>query len=64
MPRIPQRLAYLTWIKETLIDTENVSGFDIGVGANCIYPILGVTRFGWKMKGSECNKESLEWAEE
>ena len=38
-------------------------GFDIGVGANCIYPILGIGEFGWEMQGSEINKESKEWAE-
>ena len=48
MPRIPQRLAYLQWIKHALLDDKaNVTGFDIGVGANCIYPILGKTWFGW-----------------
>jgi 23S rRNA (adenine1618-N6)-methyltransferase len=44
VPRIPQRLAYLYWIKN-LFDIADESiyfgGFDIGVGANCIYPILG-----------------------
>ena len=40
------------------------SGFDIGVGANCIYPVLGTLKFGWKMSGSDINKESIDWARE
>lgn len=58
VPRVPQRMAYLDWIKhlfQVTEDTISEGGFDIGVGANCIYPILGVTAFKWKMTGSEIN---------
>jgi 23S rRNA (adenine1618-N6)-methyltransferase len=51
-------MAYLDWIKhlfQVTEDTISEGGFDIGVGANCIYPILGVTAFNWKMTGSEIN---------
>ena len=34
-------------VSVSMIDKANVKGFDIGVGANCIYPILGKTWFGW-----------------
>jgi len=30
-----------------------IKGFDIGVGANCIYPILGIGEYSWNMTGSE-----------
>jgi 23S rRNA A1618 N6-methylase RlmF len=34
-----------------------------GVGANCIYPIVGICKFGWKMCGSDINLESIQWAQ-
>lgn len=35
---------------------------DIGVGASCIYPLLGHKMFGWYFYGSDIDQESLEWA--
>lgn len=35
---------------------------DIGVGASCIYPLLGHKMFGWNFYGSDIDQESLEWA--
>lgn len=29
-----------------------VRGFDIGTGANCIYPLLGASLLGWSFVGS------------
>lgn len=29
-----------------------VRGFDIGTGANCIYPLLGASLLGWSVVGS------------
>jgi 23S rRNA (adenine1618-N6)-methyltransferase len=35
-----------------------------GVGANFIYPLLGIAKHGWSFAGSEINQSSIEWAEE
>lgn len=35
---------------------------DIGVGASCIYPLLGCRMFGWNFFGSDIDNESLNWA--
>lgn len=32
---------------------------DIGVGASCIYPIIGVREYGWSFIGSDIDKKSL-----
>ena len=32
---------------------------DIGVGANCIYPIIGLRDYGWRFTGSEIDPISL-----
>lgn len=38
-------------------------GFDIGTGANCIYPLLGASLLGWSFVGSDVTEIALEWAE-
>lgn len=35
---------------------------DIGVGANCIYPLIGHHEYGWRFTGSEVNDEALKSA--
>lgn len=66
-PPIPGRAEYLHLMADLL--SENNSGnipkgtqitcLDIGVGASCIYPIIGVTEYGWKFIGSDINSKSL-----
>jgi 23S rRNA (adenine1618-N6)-methyltransferase len=36
---------------------------DIGVGANCIYPIIGCSEYGWSFTGSDIDLTSIEIAE-
>ena len=71
-PPIPGRAEYLHLMADLL--SENNSGnipkgtqmtcLDIGVGASCIYPIIGVTEYGWKFIGSDINSKSLASAKE
>ena len=74
-PPIPNRLEYIDWIAKLIhaskqIDsTENnlthpngVHVLDIGVGASCIYPLIGVSKYGWHFTGSDIDKSSLECA--
>ncbi|KAJ0010308.1 hypothetical protein Pint_34356 [Pistacia integerrima] len=42
---------------------NNVRGFDIGTGANCIYPLLGASLLRWSFVGSDVTDVALEWAE-
>lgn len=62
VPRVPQRLLYLDWIM-SLFKLSGLeppkSGFDIGVGANAIYCLLGHLKFDLKMTGSDTNPASL-----
>lgn len=61
-PPIPGRVDYIHHIAD-LIAYENIntpiSGLDIGVGANCIYPILGSQIYNWKMVGSDINPVAI-----
>lgn len=60
-PTVPNRSNYIHWIEDLLASDiivrnnnskENVRGFDIGTGANCIYPLLGASLLGWSFVGS------------
>lgn len=35
---------------------------DVGVGANCVYPIVGVIEYGWHFVGSDIDPAALAWA--
>ena len=41
----------------------NASIPDIGVGANCIYPLIGVHEYGWRFTGSESSSEAFNSAQ-
>ncbi len=60
-PPIPGRADYIHYLADLLAQNndglipkgESVRGLDIGVGANCIYPIIGVQEYGWSFVGSD-----------
>lgn len=65
VPTLPLRLNYLLWIEDLLThaahyDSEHfVLAIDIGVGAACVYPLLGAKRFGWCFVGTESDQLSF-----
>ncbi|KAJ6802330.1 methyltransferase-like protein 16-like protein isoform X1 [Iris pallida] len=70
-PTISNRSNYIHWIEDLLSselipsirDSDHrVRGFDIGTGANCIYPLLGASLLGWSFVGSDVTAVALEWA--
>jgi 23S rRNA (adenine1618-N6)-methyltransferase len=69
-PPIPGRADYIHYIADLLSENnfgtiptgEMITCLDIGVGANCIYPILGVTEYGWRFIGSDVDATSIETA--
>ncbi|XP_039439265.1 U6 small nuclear RNA (adenine-(43)-N(6))-methyltransferase [Culex pipiens pallens] len=70
VPTLPLRLNYILWledVEEALGWRRNraeLRGLDIGCGASCIYPLLGVARnrTRWKMVGLEKVRDSVESA--
>lgn len=66
-PPIPGRADYIHYIADLLADNdvENIPKgkkiriLDLGVGANCIYPILGVKEYGWSFVGTDISKSAL-----
>lgn len=69
-PPIPGRADYLHYMADLLCEKNfgaiptggKVTGYDIGIGANCIYPIIGVTEYGWNFIGSDINQKSIDSA--
>lgn len=60
-PPIPGRADYIHYLADLLAQTnkgviptgKSVQGLDIGIGANCVYPIIGHQEYGWDFTGSD-----------
>lgn len=63
-PPIPGRADYIHHVADLLDGArgEAVRIFDVGVGANCIYPIIGHAEYGWRFVGSDADPIALESA--
>jgi 23S rRNA (adenine1618-N6)-methyltransferase len=67
-PPIPGRADYIHYIADLLAgsnggiipDGETICGLDIGVGANCIYPMIGHSAYGWSFVGTDIDIKALE----
>ena len=44
------------------VQAARVRGLDVGVGASCIYPLLGAALNGWAFVGTDVTDEALAWA--
>lgn len=70
-PPIPGRADYIHHIADLLSGSnfgripegDKVNCFDIGTGASCIYPIIGVTEYKWKFIASDINVDSIATAQ-
>ncbi len=61
-PPIPGRVDYILHLADILEEkgvANNIKGLDIGVGANCIYPILGAQLMGWEMVGVDIDSTAV-----
>lgn len=58
-PPIPGRVDYIHHLADLISNKKEVHGLDIGVGANCIYPILGSQVYKWNMVGADINEDSV-----
>lgn len=65
-PPIPSRVDYIHYLTDLLnhdFVTKNITILDIGVGATCIYPILGNAVNNWKFVGVDIDENSLHSAQ-
>jgi hypothetical protein len=58
---VPDRL-HRKQITDEPSGEQSIRVLDIGVGASCIYPLLGFRKFGWSFIGSDIDATSLQWA--
>jgi len=66
-PPIPGRADYIHHIADLLGENnfgtipigDKITCLDIGLGASCIYPIIGVTEYDWKFIGSDIDPKSI-----
>ena len=61
-PPIPGRLDYIHYLADLISSDSNVKILDIGTGAACIYPILGVAEYDWNFVASDIDLDSLDTA--
>lgn len=69
-PPIPGRADYIHYIADLLGSSNGgkiptghkIKCMDIGVGASCIYPVIGNKEYGWSFIGTDIEKAALESA--
>jgi 23S rRNA (adenine1618-N6)-methyltransferase len=69
-PPIPGRADYIHYAADLLGSINNgkipvgsnIKCLDIGIGANCIYPIIGIGEYNWSFVGSDVDAVSIESA--
>ena len=67
VPPIPGRADYIHYMADLLKESNfgrmpygnKITCIDIGTGANCIYPIIGVTEYEWNFIATDVNRDSL-----
>ncbi|WP_163134168.1 23S rRNA (adenine(1618)-N(6))-methyltransferase RlmF [Agarivorans sp. Alg241-V36] len=70
-PPIPGRVDYIHYLADLLAKSQggslpngsSVRCLDVGVGANCVYPLVGASEYGWSFVGSDIEAASLQSAD-
>ena len=70
-PPIPGRVDYIHYAADLLSSTNGgkltdgnkIRVLDIGMGANCVYPLLGSRIYNWNFVGTDINPKSIESAQ-
>src|SRR5471030_2297050 len=66
-PSVLGRADYLHYLADLLASSNKgviprgpaVRALDIGVGANCVYPLIGVCEYGWQFLGSDTDPAAI-----
>ena len=70
-PPVPGRADYVHYLADLLAGSNRgvipnnklIQVLDIGTGANCIYPLIGQSEYGWRFVATDINAASLENAQ-
>lgn len=65
---IPGRADYIHYVADLLASSndgiipegETVQGLDIGIGSNCIYPIIGNSVYNWSFVGTDIDENAIQ----
>uniref|UniRef100_UPI0040498114 23S rRNA (adenine(1618)-N(6))-methyltransferase RlmF n=1 Tax=Flavobacterium sp. TaxID=239 RepID=UPI0040498114 len=71
-PPIPGRADYIHNMADLIAENnfgrmptgDRITCLDLGVGASCIYPIIGVIEYGWRFIGSDIDPKSIASSQE
>lgn len=71
-PPIPGRADYIHYIADLLSENNNgnvptgkkIKILDIGAGANCIYPVIGSSVYGWQFVGTDIDPIAIRSAKD
>jgi len=71
-PPIPGRADYLHYAADLLAELNNgviprgkkINVLDIGVGANCVYPLIGASVYDWRFVGTDIDPAAIRSAKE
>ena len=62
-PPIPGRADYIhhmsDLLKESMRKGKTINCLDVGMGASCIYPIIGITEYDWRFIASDIDRKSV-----
>jgi|SRR6185503_7377852 len=66
-PPIPGRADYIHYTADILGEINGgviprgpaINVLDIGVGANCVYPLIGTSVYGWRFVGTDIDPEAI-----
>jgi 23S rRNA (adenine1618-N6)-methyltransferase len=58
-PPIPGRADYLHYVADLIPKGKLILALDVGVGANCVYPLIGQYEYGWKFIGSDIDQGAI-----
>jgi 23S rRNA (adenine1618-N6)-methyltransferase len=64
-PPVPGRADYIHHLADLLAEgnggvvPSQASVLDVGVGANCIYPLIGQHEYGWRFTGTDVDPEAI-----
>lgn len=62
IPPIPGRADYVHHLADLIGHPIKAKCLDIGTGANCIYPLIAVSEYGWDMIGAEIDAKAIKIA--
>jgi 23S rRNA (adenine1618-N6)-methyltransferase len=62
-PPIPSRADYIHHVAELIKINNAVKILDVGIGANCVYPLIANREYNWQVVGSDIDETALENAQ-